>query len=89
MGNESRFSSELSCQLCIVFCLFRRSSWLNCVHSGMVLKISSSCTRKVTKLSLSVKNGQRLKRYNRRGSARGGYRPPGFRGEWFKGFGYN
>ena len=60
MGNESRFSSELSCQLCIVFCLFRRSSWLNCVHSGMVLKISSSCTRKVTKLSLSVKTGDVL-----------------------------
>ena len=59
MGNESRFSSELSCQLCSVFCLFRRSSWLNCVHSGMVLKISS-CTRKVTKLSLSVKTGDVL-----------------------------
>ena len=45
VGNENRFSSELSCQLCIVFRLFCRSSWLNCAHSGMVLKISSSCTR--------------------------------------------
>lgn len=42
------------------FLSFLRSSWLNCALSGMVLKISSSCTSKMSKFSLSVKTGNVL-----------------------------
>lgn len=59
-GMKVDFHQNFRVNFVLFFCLFRRSSWLNCVHSGMVLKISSSCTRKVTKLSLSVKTGDVL-----------------------------
>lgn len=55
----------------------------------MVLKISSSCTRKVTKLSLSVKTGDFLSDTTDVDPHGAVIRPPGFRGEWFKGFGYD
>ena len=51
----TRFSWRFSDQCYIVFCLFLWCPWLNYAHSGMVWKISSLCTSKRTKLSLTIK----------------------------------
>ena len=37
------------------FCLLHWCRWLNCAHSGMICKISSLCTSKWAKLSLTIK----------------------------------
>ena len=51
----TRFLWRFSGQCYIVFCLFLWCPWLNYAHSGMVWKISSLCTSKRTKLSLTIK----------------------------------
>ena len=54
MGSETRFSRKFSGQCYMFFCLFLRSSGLNCAHSGMDEKISSPFSSQRTKLSLTV-----------------------------------